>query len=432
MIDFILRPFRRNFGKDKIFFRIIDDMFGFIPNNIELYKLALIHKSASITLDNGQHINNERLEFLGDAVIETITSDYLFIEFPDKSEGFLTQMRSKMVSRQSLNAVAKRLGLDDHVITNTTNHSSQKHIYGDAFEAMMGAIYLDQGYDFVNRLLINKIFVEHLKPSTLVEAETDFKSRLIEWCQKNHHTIQFNTAQDKTYSSSHPFFYSKILIDNIEVGYGAGESKKEAEQRAAFSVSQGFNDEDCNKLLDRLDNIESNKAKEVKHSKESQPHAEKTELATTEEPKQEQMPKEEKPKAKKPRTRKAKETEVKADTIQSEAMSDAPATEIKSQEEKSQEEESQELTPQDTKAKPKRSTRARRTAKPKSVETPIVATESTVVEPKTESENTNNSDKTNEQEAKPKPRARRRRTSKSSEPKTDSVESQPTATPNEE
>lgn len=430
-------------------------MFGFIPNNIELYKLALIHKSASITLDNGQHINNERLEFLGDAVIETITSDYLFIEFPDKSEGFLTQMRSKMVSRQSLNAVAKRLGLDDHVITNTSNHSSQKHIYGDAFEAMMGAIYLDQGYDFVNRLLINKIFVEHLKPSALVEAETDFKSRLIEWCQKNHHTIQFNTAQDKTYSSSHPFFYSKVLIDNIEVGYGAGESKKEAEQRASFSVSQGFNDEDCNKLLDKLDTIESSKSKESKHKKEPQPRAERAEKTENEgakqvetkekeEPKQEQtlkedtskeqLPKEEKPKAKRSRTRKAKETEVKADTIQSEAMSDAPATEVKSQEEKSQEVESQELTPQEAKAKPKRTTRARRTAKPKGEETPIVATETTDAKPKADSDNTNKddkSDKTIEDETKPKPRTRRRRTSKSATPSTDSVEAQP-ATPQEE
>ena len=153
MFDFLLRPFRRNYGEDKMFYRAIDDMFGFIPHNIELYKLALIHKSASITLNNGQHINNERLEFLGDAVIETVTSDYLFIEHPDKNEGFLTQMRSKIVSRQSLNAVAKRIGLDAHVITNSTNNSSQKHIYGDAFEAMMGAIYLDQGYNFVNRLL---------------------------------------------------------------------------------------------------------------------------------------------------------------------------------------------------------------------------------------------------------------------------------------
>ena len=153
MFDFILRPLRRNFGEDKMFFRAVDDMFGFIAHNIELYKLALIHKSASVVLEDGQHINNERLEFLGDAVIESVTSDYLFIEFPDKSEGFLTQLRSKMVSRQSLNAVAKRIGLDEYVITNSSHTASQKHIYGDAFEAMIGAIYLDQGYDFVNRLL---------------------------------------------------------------------------------------------------------------------------------------------------------------------------------------------------------------------------------------------------------------------------------------
>lgn len=285
MIDFILRPVRRNFGKDKMFYRAIDDMFGFIPHNIELYKLALIHKSASVTLDNGQHINNERLEFLGDAVIETVTSDYLFIEHPDKNEGFLTQMRSKMVSRQSLNAVAKRLGLDDHVITHSTNNSSQKHIYGDAFEAMMGAIYLDQGYDFVNRLLINKIFAEYLKPDTLVESETDFKSRLIEWCQKNHHSIHFATAHDKTYSASHPFFYSKVLIDGIEVGYGAGESKKEAEQRAAFSVSQGINDADCNKLMDKLDNIEGHSSKS-----ESKPQRPAKQKPSNSAPKQESEP----------------------------------------------------------------------------------------------------------------------------------------------
>ena len=316
MIDFLLRPWRRNFGEDKMFYRAIDDMFGFIPHNIELYKLALIHKSASITLNNGQHINNERLEFLGDAVIETVTSDYLFIEHPDKNEGFLTQMRSKIVSRQSLNAVAKRIGLDAHVITNSTNNSSQKHIYGDAFEAMMGAIYLDQGYDFVNRLLINKIFVDYLKPDKLVEAETDFKSRLIEWCQKNHHTINFTTMHDKTYSASHPFFYSKVLIDGIEVGYGAGESKKEAEQRAAFSVSQGFNDTDCNKLMDKLDNIEGNTPKsEPKPQKSPKPKqnapAPKQENEPAPEVKEEKIQeKEEKPQESKPkrapRTRKPK------------------------------------------------------------------------------------------------------------------------------
>ena len=273
MIDFLLRPFRRNFGKDKAFYAVIDDMFGFIPNNIELYKLALIHKSASVVLDNGQHINNERLEFLGDAVLESVSSDYLFIEFPDKNEGFLTQLRSKMVSRQTLNEVAKRIGLDDYVITHSSNNLSQKHIYGDAFEAMMGAIYLDQGYDFVNRLLINRIFVDYIKVGSLLESETDFKSRLIEWCQKNHHTIHFSTSHDKTYSSTHPFFYSKVLIDNMEVGYGAGDSKKEAEQRAAHSVSLGLNDDDCAKLLDKLDNIDASQNRNRKAEQKPQPKA---------------------------------------------------------------------------------------------------------------------------------------------------------------
>ena len=394
MIDFILRPVRRNFGKDKMFYRAIDDMFGFIPHNIELYKLALIHKSASVTLDNGQHINNERLEFLGDAVIETVTSDYLFIEHPDKNEGFLTQMRSKMVSRQSLNAVAKRLGLDDHVITHSTNNSSQKHIYGDAFEAMMGAIYLDQGYDFVNRLLINKIFAEYLKPDTLVESETDFKSRLIEWCQKNHHSIHFATAHDKTYSASHPFFYSKVLIDGIEVGYGAGESKKEAEQRAAFSVSQGINDADCNKLMDKLDNIEGHSSKSESKpqrpakqkpsnsapKQESEPITEKGEEKPQENDEKSQdkevKPQENKPK-RTPRTRKPKaEREAKPTA---EVAEDAVAAEPTTTTEESPKAENEANAEEVAKARKPRSRRRRSTAKKTTAEA-----DSTTITPTTE------------------------------------------------
>ncbi len=116
----------------------MDDMFGFIPNNIELYKLALIHKSASFVLSDGSQINNERLEYLGDAVIEAVTSDFLYIEFPDQPEGVLTQLRSKIVSRQSLNALAVKLGLDKLLVAHSGATISQKHIYGDAFEAMMG------------------------------------------------------------------------------------------------------------------------------------------------------------------------------------------------------------------------------------------------------------------------------------------------------
>lgn len=254
MWDFILRPLRRRFGPDRTYYRMIDDMFGFVPHNIELYKLALIHKSASLVLDNGQPINNERLEFLGDAVIEAVTSDYLFIEFPDRDEGFLTQLRSKIVSRQSLNELAVKLGLDTQVISNGAG-ATQKHIYGDAFEAMMGAIYLDQGYDFTNRLLINRIYADCLNIGELTESETDFKSRLIEWSQKHHHRIAFRTECDKGSAANHPLFYATVLVDEIEVGHGTGESKKEAEQHAALSVAQVMTDERCASLLDRVDEL---------------------------------------------------------------------------------------------------------------------------------------------------------------------------------
>ena len=255
MIDFLLRPLRRNYGRDRAYYRIVDDLFGFIPHNIELYKLALIHKSASLVLEDGRSINNERLEYLGDAVIEAVTSDYIFIEYPDRDEGFMTKLRSKIVSRQSLNALAVKIGLDTHVISNGGAGIAQKHIHGDAFEAMMGAIYLDQGYEFVNRLLINHIYYRYLDLEELTESENDFKSRLIEWCQKNHHKVAFRTEHDKEYAANHPVFYCKVLVDGMEIGHGVGESKKEAEQHAAFSVSQYMTDEQCASLLDRVDRL---------------------------------------------------------------------------------------------------------------------------------------------------------------------------------
>lgn len=256
MLDLLLRPFKRRFGVDRHYYALIDDIFGFIPHNIELYKLALVHKSASVQLPDGRQINNERLEYLGDAVIEAVTSDYLFIEFPDADEGRLTQMRSKIVSRQSLNRLAEGLGLDRHLITSNIPNIAQKHLYGDAFEAMIGAIYLDQGYNFVNRLLINRIYAHMLNLQTIDEAETDFKSRLIEWSQKHHYDIRFVTQHDAAYRQNHPVFYTKVMINEMEMGHGAGESKKEAEQRAAFSVANYLSDEQCASLLDKLDRLD--------------------------------------------------------------------------------------------------------------------------------------------------------------------------------
>lgn len=259
MFNPLRRFVRRRFGQDRHFYCAIDDMFGFIPHNIELYKLALIHKSASVDIGDGRHINNERLEFLGDAVIESITSDFLFIEFADRDEGFMTQIRSKIVSRQSLNSIASKIGLDRHVISNATGNITQKHIYGDAFEAMMGAIYLDMGYDFANRLLINDIFGRYLNLDDVLMSETDFKSRLIEWCQKNHYSVEFRTTNDNS-SPSHLGFVSTVYVDGIPVGHGAGDSKKAAEQQASFSVSQSQSvtpdDEASARLLDKLDKLD--------------------------------------------------------------------------------------------------------------------------------------------------------------------------------
>lgn len=309
MFDFLLRPLRRNFGRDKEYYRQIDDMFGFIPNNIELYKLALIHKSASFVLPDGSQMNNERLEYLGDAIIEAVTSDYLYIEFPDKPEGFLTQLRSKIVSRHSLNLLAERIGLDRLLVAHAGATLAQKHIYGDAFEAMIGAIYLDQGYDFTNRLLINFIYANYLDMDTLSEEETDFKSRLIEWCQKNHHTIRFETK----HTSSNQFL-STIFIDDMEIAHGRGTSKKESEQHAAQTMAQTVTDSACLRMLDKLDKIDlqdpdallsppKGKKKspkrepkaESKGQSQNEPGGEKTDAPAKKPEKAEKAPKPEKP-----------------------------------------------------------------------------------------------------------------------------------------
>ena len=191
---------RRRFGRDKEYYRLIKEMFGVGARNIELYKLALMHRSASIDLDDGTHLNNERLEFLGDAVLEAVVSDFLFIEFPNDDEGGLTRLRSKIVSRSTLNELARALGLDRHIIRHTGGSAVQKHINGDALEAMIGAMYLDRGYDCTNRVVIDNLFRRHLDLESLVASETDWKSRLIEWCQKSRQSVHFSTGHDPKYA----------------------------------------------------------------------------------------------------------------------------------------------------------------------------------------------------------------------------------------
>ncbi len=232
----LLLPFRKDYRRNKRYYALLKAVFGLRPNNIELYKLALIHRSSSFYADDGTAVNNERLEFLGDAILEAIVSDYLFIEFPDRNEGFLTQIRSKIVSRSSLNDIAVRIGLDKHVIVQYSNNHVQKHLYGDALEAMIGAIYLDKGYDYVNRLVIHRILGKNLNLDQVTQVETDFKSRLIEWCQKNKLSIAFDTTPSEGYHDHTPLFMSRIVVGRQVIGFGEGYSKKEAEQVAAQSA----------------------------------------------------------------------------------------------------------------------------------------------------------------------------------------------------
>ncbi|MEG1553903.1 MAG: ribonuclease III [Rikenellaceae bacterium] len=233
MIGFLNYLIKSNFSKDRYHYKTIKRIFGLIPNNIELYKLAMIHKSASIVLEDGAIMNNERLEFLGDAIIEGVVSDMLYVEYPYEDEGFLTQLRSRLVNRKTLNQLAVSMGLDSCIITQSSYNATGKHLYGDAFEAMMGAIYLDKGYDFTNRLLINRIFERYIDIEKIMETETDHKSRLIEWCQKRHKKLSIVAKLSDDNKEEEHNFVGIVTINGKECGYGIGTSKKEAEQRAA-------------------------------------------------------------------------------------------------------------------------------------------------------------------------------------------------------
>lgn len=249
----ITRWAHRMWGADKEYYRAFKRMFGHTPDNIELYKLALVHRSASVKVDGGESINNERLEFLGDAVLEGIVSDYLFIEYPHESEGFLTKTRSKIVSRQSLNALAEKLGVDKMVIYNSSGNAAHKHLFGDCFEALVGALYLDKGYNVVNRIVINHLLPKYIDLESVPTAETDFKSRLIEWCQKSKRTIEFHTESDG--ESRQPAFVSRVLVDDLKVGSGKGSTKKEAEQHAAQTACMLLSDDMGDFILEKYDSL---------------------------------------------------------------------------------------------------------------------------------------------------------------------------------
>jgi len=233
VIKSIIQSIKLRFLPKREFYGLSFDLLGFVPNKFELYELALVHKSASIPSKDGVPMNNERLEFLGDAILGSITADILYKYFPNKSEGFLTQIRSKIVSRESLNRLALKIGLNKQVMSNV-NLNNNKHIYGDAFEALVGAIYLDQGYSVTKTFIEDKIFRNYINIEEVVTVETNFKSKLIEWAQKNKKDVVFDTREDGLDQEMKlPVFISEVEVENNMMGTGIGASKKEAQQMAA-------------------------------------------------------------------------------------------------------------------------------------------------------------------------------------------------------
>lgn len=203
---------------------------GFNPKNLSFYILALTPKSAvPRSCIKGSDINNERLEFLGDAILDAAISELLFKRFPAADEGFLTQMRTKIVNGKKLTELAKKIHLEN-LIVRKSKHNISERIYEDAFEALIGAIYLDRGFKYVKQFVLQKIMVEHINLNKLRFINNNYKSRVIEWSQKYKIPIEFIT--DITSETSKEFT-AQLLINGNIVSVGKGVSKKNAEQAAS-------------------------------------------------------------------------------------------------------------------------------------------------------------------------------------------------------
>lgn len=210
--------------------KTLKSILGFYPKNPFLYDQAFRHKSVVSENEQEKQLSNERLEFLGDAILDAVVADYFFQKFPFESEGFLTQLRSKLVSRSFLNQLAVDIGLDTFIeIAN--NIKPSKSINGDAFEALIGAIYLDKGYNSCKKFIITKIIKDYVNVDELLNTEVNFKSRLIEHCQSNQLIYNFNTIAIETEASK--YFKCDIAVSDVLVATGEGHSKKKAEQEAA-------------------------------------------------------------------------------------------------------------------------------------------------------------------------------------------------------
>jgi ribonuclease-3 len=237
VFNFLSRSDKVLFNPDKNFRKNLKNILGFLPGNIRTYQLAFVHKSASGNIFKNHQINNERLEYLGDAILDAVVAEYLYYKFPNKDEGFLTQMRSKIVNRENLNAIAIKLGISNMVVSRMSNEN-HRSIYGDALEALIGAMYLELGYKNTKKLILERIIQNNISIAKLQETETDFKSRIIEWGQKHKKPINFTSYEEFDETINGTVFITHLIVVDEIMGRGMGVSKKDAEQNAARQALQ--------------------------------------------------------------------------------------------------------------------------------------------------------------------------------------------------
>jgi ribonuclease-3 len=225
--------------REKFLKKSVTHLLGSSPNNLNLYRLAFLHASASKdSVAKSYKESNERLEFLGDSVLGMITAAYLFKKFPFKDEGFLTEIRSRMVSRESLNVLGRKLGLDEVIEYENQKKTilSRSSMYGDALEAFIGAVYLDKGFAFTQNFIISKILTQYFDLEIVVQNNPNFKSLLIEWAQKEGKKVLFTLDEEVLHHNKE--FTAFVLLDGEKISEGKGYSKKKAEQTAAMKACE--------------------------------------------------------------------------------------------------------------------------------------------------------------------------------------------------
>jgi len=230
----ILKVYKLYFSPNRKYVKALKNLLGFVPGNLSLYRLAFRHKSVATNVRKGVKNSNERLEFLGDAVLGSVVAEVLFKLYPYEDEGFLTELRSKIVSRVNLNMLARKLGFDKLIEYDSrmVGNSRQGSLLGDAFEALVGAVYLDKGYDFTKNFLVNHIIKSHIDIHQLEKTETNFKSKLIEWCQRHGKDVSFDLTENQE-GESNKLFTVRASVDGEILGMGKEFNKKNAEKLAA-------------------------------------------------------------------------------------------------------------------------------------------------------------------------------------------------------